>query len=59
MLFADAFLVLLVQTVKLVACGLTRRDANVERVGEPEPALFARQDWLLLVLGAHGVDVFA
>ena len=35
-LFADAFLVLLVQTVKLVACGLPRRDANVERAGETE-----------------------
>ena len=36
-LFADAFLVLLVQTVKLVACGLPRRDANVERAGETSP----------------------
>ncbi|MFR3924735.1 MAG: DUF6020 family protein, partial [Collinsella sp.] len=53
-LFADAFLVLLVQTVKLVACGLPRRDANAERVGEPRPVLFARHDWLLLVLGALG-----
>lgn len=36
-LFADAFLVLLVQTVKLVAGGLARRDANVERTGEKPP----------------------
>lgn len=53
-LFADAFLVLLVQTVKLVACGLPRRDANVERAGEKAPVLFARHDWLLLALGAMG-----
>lgn len=53
-LFADAFLVLLVQTVKLVACGLPRRDANAERAGEQAPVLFARHDWLLLVLGAMG-----
>ena len=53
-LFADAFLVLLVQTVKLVACGLPRRDVNAERAGERTPALFARHDWLLLVLGAMG-----
>lgn len=53
-LFADAFLVLLVQTVKLVACGLPRRDANVERAGEKTPVLFARHDWLLLALGAMG-----
>ena len=51
-LFADAFLVLLVQTVKLVACGLPRRDANAERAGEKAPVLFARHDWLLLALGA-------
>ena len=53
-LFADAFLVLLVQTVKLVACGLPRRDANVERAGEKAPVLFARHDWLLLALAAMG-----
>ena len=53
-LFADAFLVLLVQTVKLVACGLPRRDANAERAGEQRPVLFARHDWLLLALGAMG-----
>ena len=53
-LFADAFLVLLVQTVKLVACGLPRRDANVERAGEKAPCSFARHDWLLLALGAMG-----
>ena len=53
-LFADAFLVLLVQTVKLVACGLPRRDANAERAGEKAPVLFARHDWLLLALGAMG-----
>ncbi len=53
-LFADAFLVLLVQTVKLVACGLPRRDANAERAGEQAPVLFVRHDWLLLALGAMG-----
>ncbi len=53
-LFADAFLVLSVQTVKLVACGLPRRDANAERAGEQRPVLFARHDWLLLALGAMG-----
>lgn len=58
-LFADAFLVLLVQTAKLVACGLPRRDANVERAGEQRPVLFARHDWLLLALGRHGFHVSA
>ena len=53
-LFVDAFLVLLVQTVKFVACGLPRRDANAERAGEQRPVLFARHDWLLLALGAMG-----
>lgn len=53
-LFADAFLVLLVQTVKLVACGLPHRYANAERAGDPRPVLFARHDWLLLALGAMG-----
>ena len=45
---------LLVQTVKLVACGLPRRDANAERAGEKAPVLFARHDWLLFALAAMG-----
>lgn len=40
--------------MKLVACGLPRRDANAERAGEQRPVLFARHDWLLLALGAMG-----
>ena len=53
-LFADALLVLMVQTVKLIAFGLDRRDADRARAGEAAPVLFARHDWALLVLAALG-----
>ena len=56
-IFADALLVLLVQTVKLVSQGLPRRSAAREQVGEA-PVLFARHDWVLLALSALGSTFF-
>ena len=57
-LFADAFLVLLVQTVKLVACGLPRRDANAERAGTGACALCTPR-LAVARAGCHGFHVFA
>ena len=53
-LFADALLVMLVQTVKLLAAGLSRRGEDAERAGERVPVLFAPHDWALFVLSALG-----
>ncbi len=53
-LFADALLVMLVQTVKLLAAGLARRDEDHVRAGERVPVLFAPHDWVLFVLACLG-----
>ena len=53
-LFADALLVMLVQTVKLLGAGLPRRGRDAKRAGERVPVLFARHDWALIILSALG-----
>ena len=53
-LFADALIVMLVQTVKLLAAGLARRGEELARAGERTPVLFALHDWALFVLACLG-----
>lgn len=53
-LFADALMVLVVETVKLVAAGLPRRSAQETRMGEKRAPLFAAHDWVLLLLASLG-----